>query len=95
MCSAGEYTRLDGKVPFGILSHMNTSTITIIDDANLRGLVASSSLVSKEMLEDFVDVVEMSNPAFVKEVAQLRKEADRDNSWIPFEKVEQRAKKAR
>lgn len=90
----------------GILHRMNKSPITIIDDGNLRGIVAPASVISKEMLEDFIDDIEYADPKTVARVERsfngarltdgraLRKEADRNNSWIPFEKVEQRAKKA-
>lgn len=47
---------------------MSTSTITIIDDKNLRGIVAPSSLVSREMLEDIVDLIEYSNPKVVERI---------------------------
>lgn len=73
---------------------MNKSSITIIDDNNLRGIVAPASVVSKEMLEDFVDMIELSTPESLTEYAELVKKADRDNSWIPFEEVERRAKEA-
>ena len=80
---------------YDTLADMSKNSITIINDKNLRGIVASASVISKEMLEDFIDVVEMSEPAFVKEMEILLKKADRDKSWIPFEKVVRRAKKAR
>ena len=51
-----------------MLAGMNKSPIIIIDDKNLRGIVAPASAISKAMLEDLVDLVEMSDPKFVARV---------------------------
>ena len=39
-----------------------SSTITIIDEKNLRGVLAPPEIVSKETLENLVDFIELSNP---------------------------------
>jgi len=54
---------------------MNKSSITIIDDKNLRGIVAPASIISKEMLEDFVDLVGYANPTVVARVNNNFKKA--------------------
>lgn len=54
---------------------MNKSLITIIDDKNLRGIVAPASLVSKEMLKDFVDLVGYANPLVVARINRGFKQA--------------------
>lgn len=56
----------------GIMASMNTPSITVIDDKNLRGIVAPSSLMSREMLEDFIDIVEYSNPKIVERIERER-----------------------
>lgn len=73
---------------------MNKPSITIINDENMRGIVAPSSAISKKMFEDFIDFFELSTPEEVAKENRLIKEADRDNSWIPFEGIKRRAKKA-
>ncbi|MDO8518110.1 MAG: hypothetical protein Q7S26_02365 [bacterium] len=72
---------------------MNESVITIIDDKNLRGIVGPSSVVSKEMLEDLVDFIEMSSTTSIDQDDSRIKEADRADSWIPFGEAKKRAKK--
>jgi hypothetical protein len=74
---------------------MKKSQLTIIDDKNLRGVLAPSSLVSKEVFEDIIDLIELSSPTVAKETEKRLKEAHRKNSWVPFAKVYARAKKAR
>ena len=74
---------------------MSRPSITIINDANMRGVIAPSSTISREMLEDFVDFFELSTPEEVAREDRLIKEADRDNSWVPFEAPKKRARKAR
>lgn len=72
------------------LRPMAKSSLTIIDDKNLRGVLAPASVFSKEMLEDIIDLVELSSPESIREDEERIKEADRNNSWIPFEEVERR-----
>lgn len=54
----------------GILSTRKSkkSLVTIIDDENLRGLVAPASLISREMLGDIVDLIEYSDSKVVTRV---------------------------
>ena len=79
----------------GILLAMSNSDITIIDDKNLRGIVAARGRISKSMLEDIIDLIELSSPESVAEDDRRIKEADDTGSWIPFEEVKKRAKKTR
>ena len=72
---------------------MKTPSLTIIDDENVRGVIAPKRLVSKEVLEDIIDLVELSVPAAAKETERRIRDADRKNSWIPFEKVYARLKR--
>jgi len=77
------------------MASMNKSPITIIDDKNLRGFVAPSSLVSKEMLRDLIEMVEMTEISTSEEIRQTERrirEADRKNSWIPSGEIEKRLK---
>ena len=69
---------------------MKISSLTIIDDDNVRGIIASRRILSKKMLEDIIDFVELSTPEAAIETARRIREADRKNSWIPAEKIERR-----
>ena len=72
---------------------MEKTSLTIINDENLRGVLAPKRLVSKEVLEDIIDLIELSTPESIREDEERVREADRDNSWIPLEEVERRLKK--
>lgn len=69
---------------------MKKSLLTIIDDKNLRGVLAPRQTLSKKMLEDIIDFIELSAPQAAKETARRIREADRKNSWISAEEVERR-----
>ena len=47
---------------------MHTPPITIIEDKNLRGIVGPVSAISREMLEDMLDVVGYASPSVVKDI---------------------------
>ncbi len=67
--------------------------LTIIDDKNIRGVLAPSKVLSKKLLEDIVDFLEWSSPEAIRETEKRVREADRENSWIPGKEVERRLKK--
>ena len=73
--------------------------LTIIDEENLRGVLGPPKLISKEVLEDIIDLIEWSTPEAIKETKARVAEADRENSWIPGKEVEslleERVRKAR
>jgi len=71
---------------------MGNSSLTIIDNKNLRGVLAPAEVISKELLEDIIDFIELSSPGSVRETEERVEEADRDNSWILAEEVEKRVK---
>lgn len=58
---------------------MSKSVITIIDDGNMRGVIAPSSAISGAMLEDLVDLIEMSDPKFV---AKINREFKKSKKWF-------------
>lgn len=70
-------------------------SLTIVDDNNLRGVIAPSSVVSKKMLVDLIDFIELSTAAEIDETEKSLKEADKNNSWIPLKEVSKRAKIAK
>ena len=45
----------------------------------MRGIIAPSSAISEEMLEDLVDLVEMSDPKFV---AKINGEFKKTKKWF-------------
>ena len=74
---------------------MSKTLLTIINDRQLRGVLAPAHSVSKEVLEDIIDLIEWSSPEAVQESERRIREADRKNSWIPLEKVSGHAKQKR
>ena len=68
--------------------------LTIIDDKNLRGILAPAKVLSKELLEDIIDLIEWSSPEAIRETEKRVEEANRKNSWIPWNKVKLSAKRA-
>jgi hypothetical protein len=67
-----------------------TFPLIIIDEKNLRGVLAPSKVISKELLEDIIDLIEWSSPEAIRETEQRVREADRKKSWIPWKEVERR-----
>jgi hypothetical protein len=64
--------------------------LIIIDEKNLRGVLAPSKVISKELLEDIIDLIEWSSPEAIRETERRVREADRKKSWIPWKEVERR-----
>lgn len=58
--------------------------LTIIDSKNMRGVLAPSSSMSKSVLEDVIDFIELSDRRTMRETKMLIRQADRSKSWIPF-----------
>src|SRR3990167_3603050 len=89
-CSAGRRLMATMRLHCGfmragaILAAMSNSDITIIDDKNLRGIVGPSSSISKAMLVDLVDFIELSTAESVAKENRLIREADGEISWIPL-----------
>lgn len=61
---------------------MEKDTITIIDDKNIRGIVGSAKTISKELLEDMIDLIELSSDEVTQETNKRIAEADKKRSWI-------------
>ena len=70
---------------------MLSATLTIINDNNLRGVIAPAAELSEETLTDLIDFIEMTSPASIADSERLIAEAERDNSWIPLEEVRRKA----
>ena len=58
-------------------------------------MLAPGKVISRELLEDIIDLVEWSTPEAIRETEERVREADRDNSWIPWDKVKKSAKRAK
>ena len=63
------------------------SSLTIINDHNLRGVFAPANKLSNERLTDLIDFIELSSPEVVKETEELIGDADAGNSWVPLKEV--------
>lgn len=67
--------------------------ITVINNKTLRGVLAPARVLSKKTLEDLVDFIELSSEKSAKDTAKRIREADKNKSWIPLEKVAKEVRK--
>jgi hypothetical protein len=71
------------------------SGLTVIDQKSLRGVLAPPTVISKALLEDLVDFIELSTPHVVKALEARAVAADRKRSWLTAEDVQRRVKTRR
>lgn len=64
-----------------------TSKITVVDNENLRGVLAPAGVLSKKVLEDMVDFIELSSEASAQQSADRIEEADKKKSWLKLSEV--------
>jgi len=55
--------------------------LTIIDNKTLRGIVAPAKALSKKLLRDVIDFIELSSKESKQETDKRIAEADKNNSW--------------
>ena len=72
---------------------MAKTSLTIINDSKLRGVLAPARTLSEKMLEGIIDFIELSTPQSIREDQNRIRAANRTNSWLPSEEVEKRLKK--
>jgi len=71
------------------------SPLTIIDNSTLRGVLAPARAVSKRVLEDMIDFLELSGRKSARETTKLIKEADKKKSWVSLKEIRTLARKKR
>ncbi len=59
------------------------AVLTIIDDKNMRGIIAPKSRMPKEVLEDMIDLAELSTSKAARKTAVRL----RAKSWTPLSKI--------
>lgn len=62
-------------------------SVTIVNNNDIRGVIAPADVISKKLLEDMVDFFELSSPESNIETDTLITEADKDESWMSLDKV--------
>jgi hypothetical protein len=62
-------------------------SVTVIDSKDVRGVVAPAADLSRELLTDILDLVELSTRKEARKTATRLKSADRAKSWIPLASV--------
>jgi len=72
-----------------------SSSLIIINKKNLRGVLAPGKIISKELLEDIIDLIEWSSPEAIRETEKRVAEADKEKSWIPWKEVKKLAKRVK
>ena len=71
------------------------SSLTLIDNAELRGVLAPAKNLSKKLLEDIVDLIELSNDKEMNLSANRIKDANHHKSWTPFSSLIKKARSAK
>ncbi len=74
--------------------NIKKTSLTIINDKNLRGVLAPKKFLSKELLEDIIDFIELSSPELIKESEERVTEANHNKSWMSLREVRKLAKEA-
>ena len=74
---------------------MEKNSITIIDDENLRGVVGPAKTIPKKLLEDMIDLIELSSDAMARGTEKRIAEADRKKSWVPLNQARKVARMAK
>ncbi len=64
------------------------SNITIIDNNDLRGILAPAGVLSKQVLTDMIDFIELSSDESSKDSDARIKEADKEKSWETLSEVQ-------
>lgn len=72
---------------------MLRTSLTIINDGNVRGIIAPARTLSKKMLEDIIDFIELSRPESIREDEKRIRQADRTRSWMSQDIVDEHLKK--
>lgn len=68
------------------------SSLTVIDERHLRGVLAPPSVITKGLLEDIVDFITLSAPDVAHAIEARVAEADRKNAWVSASAIERRLK---
>ena len=66
------------------------SDFTIVNDGNVRGVLEPADVLSKELLEDMIDFLELSSPASQRKTAERL----RSKKWISMEEVHQSVRRS-
>ncbi len=67
--------------------------LTIIDSRTVRGVLAPAGTMSKAVLEDVIDFIELSDRRIARETKILVRQADQAKSWIPLSQKTKTKKK--
>ena len=54
------------------------SSLTVVDNENIRGVLASPKIMTKELLEDILDLIKYSQPKIVAKINQRFKKAEKE-----------------
>lgn len=68
------------------------TSFTVINDQNALGLLLLG--MSKNEIDDVLDYLELASPDAQEDAAVLIHQADKEQSWLPMEKVHAKARKS-
>lgn len=61
--------------------------VTIVNNDDIRGVIAPADVISKKLLEDMVDFFELSSSVSSHETDELIAGADKEETWMPLDQV--------
>lgn len=64
-----------------------TDEFTIIDSDTVRGVIAPATVLSKEMLTDVIDLLELSGHASSEESADMVRDESAPDAWVTLTEV--------
>lgn len=65
-------------------------TLTVIDNKSMRGVVAPAADLSREVLENVLDLIELSSKKEARKTASRLRSADRAHSWVPLATIQRK-----
>lgn len=72
---------------------VNNHGLSIIDTDGFKGIIGSSKVLTRELLEGIIDFIELSSRKETAETEKLVREADTKNSWLSLKEIRKFSKK--
>lgn len=72
---------------------MPEQRITVINNNTMRGIIAPSEIISKELLTDLIDFIELSSKQSAKETEMILMDKDNDSKWNSLDDLRKQLKK--
>lgn len=64
-----------------------STQLTIINSETMRGVIAPAEVMSKELLADLVDFLELASPESMKETKDMLAGASDERKWVSLDEI--------